>query len=97
MTPVAVHYGDATRLFTERQQTLATAYTAHPERFVKGQPCPPALPTAVWINPPKANPPVAVAGAMETVGKSEPNVSDDLHYQDTSITPFKALFPVRRE
>jgi putative transposase len=73
MTPAAIHYGEAARLFTERQQTLVTAYAAHPERFVKGQPCPPALPIAVWINPPKAPPLAAVAGAVEAVGKSERN------------------------
>src|ERR1022692_807483 len=27
-------------------------YAAHPERFVRKPPQPPALPTAVWINPP---------------------------------------------
>ena len=31
---------------------LAAAYTAHPERFVKGLPHPADLPTALWINPP---------------------------------------------
>ncbi len=70
MTPAAVHYGEASRLFADRQQTLSVAYAAHPERFVKGQPCPPALPIAVWINPPKLIP-AAVAGAVEPVGKSE--------------------------
>ena len=67
------HYGEAARLFTERQQTLVTAYAAHPERFVKGQPYPPALPTAVWINPPKPTSLAAVVGAVEPVGKSERN------------------------
>ena len=33
---------------------LAAAFTAHPERFVAGLPRPPALPTEVWINKPKA-------------------------------------------
>ena len=74
MTPAAIHYGQASRLFAERQQTLVTAYAAHPERFVKGQPCPPALPTAVWINPPNLTPLAAVAGAVEAVGKSERSV-----------------------
>ena len=32
---------------------LATAYAAHPDRFVRHHPVPPPLPTAVWINPPK--------------------------------------------
>lgn len=70
-TPVAVHYGAATRIFAERQQTLRLAYAAHPERFVKGPPQPPALPTCVWINPPskEAEPVVVVAG--DPVGNSE--------------------------
>ena len=35
---------------------LATAYVAHPERFVKGRPHPTELPHAVWINPPAKKP-----------------------------------------
>ena len=31
---------------------MAAAYAAHPERFIRAIPQPPALPTAVWINPP---------------------------------------------
>jgi len=40
-----------------RQQVLMAAHEAHPERFVRGTPKPPALPTAVWINPPRASEP----------------------------------------
>lgn len=61
MTPQAVHYGQAAQLFTKRQQVLQLAYAAHPERFVKGRPQPPQLPTAVWINPPKKEDPTAKA------------------------------------
>jgi putative transposase len=72
MTPAAMHSGEAARLFTERQRTLSAAYAAHPERFVKGRPIPPALPTAVWINPPKlVAGAAAVAAAGEPVGNSE--------------------------
>ena len=53
MTPAAVHFGQAPALFLARQQVLAAAYTAHPERFVRGLPQPPALPSEVWINPPE--------------------------------------------
>ncbi len=52
MTPAAVHLGLADQLYAARQQVLQAAYQAHPERFVRGQPTPPALPTAAWINPP---------------------------------------------
>lgn len=52
MTPAAVHYGRAGALHTERARVLATAFAANPERFVRGVPVPPALPTAAWINQP---------------------------------------------
>jgi putative transposase len=52
MTPAAVHYGQAAQLWRQRQAVLQQAYDAHAQRFVKGLPQPPALPTAVWINPP---------------------------------------------
>jgi putative transposase len=35
-----------------RKKVLEVAFDAHPERFVKGVPLPPALPEAAWINPP---------------------------------------------
>jgi putative transposase len=52
MTPATVHYGRAEALYVERERVLATAYAANPERFVRGLPQPPKLPTAAWINPP---------------------------------------------
>jgi len=72
LTPAAVHYGMAQGVFDNRQKTLQLAFTAHPERFVKGQPTPPTPPTAVWINPPKAGvEPIAVVEAGDPVGNSE--------------------------
>lgn len=53
MTPVAVHYGWAAELHERRQQVPDAAYAAHPERFVRKRSTAPALPKAVWINPPK--------------------------------------------
>jgi len=55
MTPAAIHYGQAATLTAQRQATLKSAYEAHPERFVKGLPKPPQVPTAVWINPPQSD------------------------------------------
>ena len=60
MTPADVHHGRAPRVRLERARTLDAAYLLHPERFVRKPPAPPALPTAVWINPPKAAP-IAIA------------------------------------
>jgi putative transposase len=56
LTPAVVHVGHAATVRAQRQQVLATAYAAHPERFVKGRPQPADLPTAVWINPPVKKP-----------------------------------------
>ena len=52
LTPEMVHYGLAEEVTMNRKVTLARAYQLHPERFVRNQPEPPKLPTAVWINPP---------------------------------------------
>jgi len=51
-TPEAIHLGYAPDLHAVRTQVLQSAYHRHPERFVRQVPQPPALPTAVWINPP---------------------------------------------
>jgi putative transposase len=52
MAPAMVHFGRAPEVQAARAVTLERAYAAHPERFVRGLPTPPELPTAVWINPP---------------------------------------------
>lgn len=53
LAPEVVHYGQAHDAYDARAQVLATAYAAHPERFVRQAPRPPQLPTAAWINPPQ--------------------------------------------
>lgn len=53
LTPAAVHSGRAEAVHAERARVLASAYAHRPERFVRGTPRPPELPTATWINPPK--------------------------------------------
>jgi putative transposase len=54
LTPATVHYGQAPAVLEQRRQVLQAAYLTHPERFVRGEPQPPALPTEVWINKPAA-------------------------------------------
>jgi putative transposase len=54
LTPEMMHLGQAEAVTEQRQAVLTTAYLAHPERFVHQPPCPPLVPTAVWINPPIA-------------------------------------------
>jgi putative transposase len=55
-TAADVHYGRAAAIRQQRAVVLDTAYTEHPERFVRKPPQPPALPTAVWINKPEEHP-----------------------------------------
>ena len=52
MTPQQVHLGQAPTIQERRRQVLREAHRLHPERFVGGEPEPPALPAEVWINPP---------------------------------------------
>ena len=54
LTPADVHFGLAEHRLAGRAAVLAKAYALHPERFPAGHPKPAAVPTAVWINPPKA-------------------------------------------
>jgi putative transposase len=53
MTPAVVHRGQSQAISGIRKEVLAAAFQAHPERFVKGMPSPPAVPKAAWINRPK--------------------------------------------
>jgi putative transposase len=64
MTPADIHYGRAEVKWQRRAEVLRAAYEAHPERFPRGVPLPPPLPTAAWINkpaPPAAVPALAAA------------------------------------
>jgi putative transposase len=54
MTPYDLHYGLAQGKWERRATVLRAAYDAHPERFPRGVPVPPPLPTAAWINKPLA-------------------------------------------
>ena len=56
LTPAVVHYGQAEHVLAARQETLLAAYRAHPERFVRRPPQPPAVPRQAWINPPAEKP-----------------------------------------
>ncbi|MBD2054884.1 IS3 family transposase [Oculatella sp. FACHB-28] len=57
LTPAMLHYGQAQSVTQHRGQVLQAAYSTHPERFVKGLPLPPAVPTQAWINSPVATTP----------------------------------------
>ncbi len=66
LTPATVHAGQAPAVLSARQEVLQDAYVAHPERFVRGAPSVPDLPTAVWINPPTTAAPAHQGGSSTT-------------------------------
>jgi putative transposase len=79
LTPADVHYGRAAAKIAQRAGILAQAYERHPERFVRGVPQPPALPTAVWINqPPTGLTAPPIGAALENDALRCPR-SDDRH------------------
>lgn len=53
LPPAVLHYGNAKAHREKRMQVLGAAFAAHPERFVRGAPKLPQLPTAAWINKPQ--------------------------------------------
>lgn len=71
LTPYEVHHGQGEARREQRAEVLAGAFAAHPERFVRGQPAPAALPSAVWINKPTPTPESA-AGAASAAAHPEP-------------------------
>ncbi len=66
-TPHEVHHGLAAARRAQRAQVLTAAYAATPERFVRHAPVPPALPTEVWINPPKLLSPAEDESSVNSV------------------------------
>ena len=77
MTPSAIHYGEDRVIYERRRDVLLTAYSTHPERFVRRPPQPPSLPEAVWINPPASSPPAEAAPDVpaDSAGKPVPDSS----------------------
>ena len=53
LTPADVHHGRADEVLAARQALMNEAFARTPERFVADSPKVPALPKAVWINPPE--------------------------------------------
>lgn len=50
LTPSMVHHGQVEEVLAHRDEVLAQAYAAHPERFVKGPPRAERPPRVVYIN-----------------------------------------------
>ena len=77
LTPGDVHDGRAAAKTAQRARVLAAAHARHPERFPRGVPQPPAVPTAVWINQPR----IALAeplrgGAQKNDARGCPRIDD---------------------
>lgn len=56
LTPDDIHSNNAKKVILAREAVLERAYRSNPSRFPRGLPKPPALPHAVWINPPVLTP-----------------------------------------
>ena len=63
LTPRDVHLGLAEQRLASRNQVLATAFAAHPERFPRGAPKAAAPQREVWINKPQQLEPTEGAAA----------------------------------
>jgi len=81
LTPADVHFGRAAMRVAARAAVLTAAHAAHPERFVRGLPHPPAVPNAVWINPPTPPPPDL---AEQTDRTGSPRIVAPLEDQGTA-------------
>jgi putative transposase len=70
LPPEVVHSGHGPEVIAARQAVLDGAFAAHPERFPRGRPRAPQLPTQVGINLPKpspANPTPTITGSLPIV------------------------------
>lgn len=84
LTPAVVHHGQSEEVRSRRQAVLTAAHLAHPERFAKGAPRPPTLPSAVWINPPvpvsapdASRPPDSFIPSFPQKGAPTPSTAND--------------------
>jgi putative transposase len=93
LTPSVVHHGQVAGVLKVRQEALARAYAAHPERFVKRPPYPAEPPRAVWINPPTKNRGDEATPANDVPQNDLPesSISDDLESARPIAPPETAL------
>jgi putative transposase len=87
LTPHDVHYGLADEKIAKRAVVLALAHAAHPERFTKGAPQPPALPKEVWINKPKIEVNRLLLGSAAEIDAQTSPRTNDLDLGRDSRTP----------
>ncbi len=75
MPPHDIHFGLAAAKWQQRAEVLPAAYAAHPERFPRGVPVPPPLPTAARIKLPAATA-LAVPVGRAQDGESQSSDAD---------------------
>ena len=80
MTPHDIHYGLAAGKWQRRAEILRAAYQAHPERFPRGVPVPPPLPTAAWINKPLTAPALTVPEGILRAQAQRDRLQDQAAY-----------------
>ena len=85
MTPEMVHFGRSAQVTDQRAQVLQATYEHHPERFVKGTPLPPRLPTAVWINPPRPAEGQSIPVGLTSIHADQPGSGSDRGHQNEAI------------
>jgi len=86
LTPFEVHFGEAEKHRDRRALVLRGAFERHPERFVRGLPRPPELPTQVWINKPQEPAPRAGAEALGVVSQPVQAFSQKNGFHRSPIT-----------
>jgi putative transposase len=70
-TPATLFRGEVDQVAARRQQALDTAYTQHPERFVRGRPRAQRPPHCVSINPVTEAPRVTAADVLDAPDPSQ--------------------------
>ena len=95
LTPAVVHTGQASEVVAKREEVMAAAYVAHPERFVRGRPRVPQVPQAVWINPPAVQ---TVERSAVAAIESDPTIqvgaSGRAGSRGTSVAALEAALPL---
>ena len=93
MTPHDIHHGLAQEKWHRRQKALIDAYALHPQRYPRGVPTPPPLPSAAWINKPPSTVTPAVQADQPTLkdpqvavtnGRAATAIADDLNTEGTA-------------
>jgi len=87
LTPADVHFGRAAAKTAARAEVLAGAYAQHPERFPRGVPQAPVVPTAVWINQPRPAPIALLGPGRAPVDAPRCTRSDDRDEGRDPTTP----------